>query len=67
MCLAPEPAFRQILGISGSCASPPRQLGLVCGGVCPRGEAPLGLREIDDGIIEIEDVPSTLFNVGIYQ
>ena len=31
-----------------------------------RGVAPLGLREIDDGTIGIEDVPSTLFNVGIY-
>jgi hypothetical protein len=32
-----------------------------------RGEAPLLLREIDDETIGIEDVPSTLFNVGIYQ
>ena len=39
--------------------------GLVSG--YARGEAPLGLREIDDGTIGIEDVPSTLFNVGIYQ
>jgi hypothetical protein len=57
---SPEPAFRQILGTSGSCASP-RQLGHA------RGEAPLGLREIDDETIGIEDVPSTLFNVRIYQ
>ena len=38
-----------------------------CGAGYARGEAPLGLREIDDGTIGIEDVPSTLFNVGIYQ
>jgi len=32
-----------------------------------RGEAPLGLREIDARTIRIEDVPSTLFTVGIYK
>ena len=64
--LAPEPAFRQILDIRelrfaalGSSGS--------CGAGYARGEAPLGLREIDDGTIGIEDVPSTLFNVRIYQ
>jgi hypothetical protein len=51
----PGVALRR-LGSSGS-----------CGAGYARGEAPLGLREIDDGTIGIEDVPSTLFNVGIYQ
>ena len=66
ICLAPEPAFRQILGTSGVAL---RRLGSSgsCGAWYARGEAPLGLREIDDGTIGIEDVPSTLFNVGIYQ
>jgi hypothetical protein len=59
ICFAPEPVFCQILGTSGSCASP-RQFGHA------RGEAPLGLREIDE-TVGIEDVPSTLFKVGIYQ
>ena len=45
----PGVALRR-LGSSGS-----------CGAGYARGEAPLGLREIDDGTIEIEDVPSTLF------
>ena len=51
----PGVALRR-LGSSGS-----------CGAGYARGEAPPGLREIDDGTIGIEDVPSTLFNVGIYQ
>jgi hypothetical protein len=33
----------------------------------PQGPASLGLREIEGGTVGIEDVPSTLFNVGIYQ
>jgi len=36
----------------------------VWGGVS-RGAAPLRLRQIDDGTIEIEDVTSTLFKRGI--
>jgi hypothetical protein len=38
-----------------------------CGAEYARGEAPLGLWAIDSGTIGIEDVPSTVFNVGIYQ
>jgi hypothetical protein len=36
-----------------------------CGVGYARGEASLGLRKIDDGTMAIEDVPSTLFKLGI--